>query len=506
MAVYRNRENRIMLEVEPRSTASASPAARPASASGVAPVPPSGDETPLLDLGGMLRESPPWLLSAAVHMLGMIIFGVMLVHAQNRSDLILDAGYSEDFGDPIAEDLDLAQDTFEVDDYTLTAENLPLVEDPLATPEVAEVSPNPAMPVGTAVPTTIGLAFTGREPGMKEALLKSSGGTGKTESAVALGLRWLASRQQRNGLWSLQGPYEDGSPDENVEAATAMALLAFQGAGYTPASDAQNPYTRVVRKGWDALLARMEEDGRFFHEVKGSHQLYTQAQCTIALCELYAMTGDEAYFDAAQKAVDYCVRIQSPQGGWRYSPGDDSDMSVTGWFVMALQSARMAGIEVPSHVFERIEAFLDSVAREEGSRYAYRPTDGATLPLTAEGLLCRQYLGWPRNDPRLEKGVEYLLANLPEWDKRNVYYWYYATQVLHHMEGKPWRTWNEEMRKLLPEHQVTRGRERGSWNPGGDRWGGEGGRLYVTCLSICILEVYYRHLPLYHTGLFDHAQ
>ena len=60
-------------------------------------------------------------------------------------------------------------------------------------------------------------------------------------------------------------------------------------------------------------------------------------------------------------------------------------MSVTGWFVMALQSARMAGIEVPSPVFEKIEQFLDSVQRGDeqgydvGSRYAYRPTDGATL-------------------------------------------------------------------------------------------------------------------------------
>jgi hypothetical protein len=230
------------------------------------------------------------------------------------------------------------------------------------------------------------------------------------------------------------------------------------------------------------------------------------------------MTGEAEFYEAAQKAVDYCVKIQSPSGGWRYGEGDvgqpfsDADMSVTGWFVMALQSARMAGIEVPSPVFEKISKFLDSVARAEGpgydsgSRYAYRPRDGATLALTAEGLLCRQYLGWPRDDQRLNQGVDYLVANLPEWNKRNVYYWYYATQVLHHMEGEPWRKWNEEMRVLLPEHQEKRGRERGSWDPKGDRWGDAGGRLYVTCLSIYVLEVYYRHLPLYRTGLFENRQ
>ena len=59
------------------------------------------------------------------------------------------------------------------------------------------------------------------------------------------------------------------------------------------------------------------------------------------------------------------------------------------------------------------------------------------------------------------------------------------------------RKWNGVMRQLLPENQEKRGGERGSWNPNGDRWGDAGGRLYVTCLSLYTLEVYYRHLPIY---------
>src|SRR6185436_8183200 len=103
---------------------------------------------------------------------------------------------------------------------------------------VTQVAPNAALPTGPVVaPTSTGIALTGREPGMKEALLKSYGGTGKTESAVGLGLRWLANQQQRNGLWSLTGPYSGGAKQENSQAATAMALLAFQGAGFTPAGD-----------------------------------------------------------------------------------------------------------------------------------------------------------------------------------------------------------------------------------------------------------------------------
>jgi hypothetical protein len=129
--------------------------------------------------------------------------------------------------------------------------------------------------------------------------------------------------------------------------------------------------------------------------------------------------------------------------------------------------------------------------------------DGPRLPLTAEGLLCRQYLGWKREDERLRSGVDYLLNNLPDWryEERNVYYWYYGTQVCHHMEGTDWRIWNDVIKEMLPEHQEKRGNERGSWDPDGDRWGAAGGRLYVTCLSLYILEVYHRHLPIYQDGL-----
>jgi hypothetical protein len=63
-----------------------------------------------------------------------------------------------------------------------------------------------------------------------------------------------------------------------------------------------------------------------------------------------------------------------------------------------------------------------------------------------------------------------------------------------------------EAARELAEVGPAEGRERGSWDPRGDRWGDAGGRLYVTCLSICILEVYQRHLPLYQTGLYENRQ
>jgi len=486
------------------------------------------DNTGSVDiLGYIATATPPWFVSLIVHFSLMILLGLAAlgVHdATTKSEPIeielsnaIREPKEEIFADRIGEQLDdpnqlISSDgPANVQDFAaLSPNDLPLVDDPLRGPPVLDFSPDGTILGGTSPAPAIGLEFSGREMGMKKALLRAYGGTALTEAAVHNGLRWLAKQQNARGMWSLSGPYSDGIPFENNEAATAMALLAFQGAGYTPQGSKSDAFTRVVTRGWKALLISQQSDGRFAaNMVNENHQLYTHAICTIAICELYGMTHDPLYFERAQKAVDYCVRVQAPEGGWRYQPGIDSDTSVTGWFAMALQSARMAGLEVPSPAYDRVGKFLDTVARanengyDVGSRYAYQPRQGATLAISAEGLLCRQYLGWPRDDPRLVAGVEYIAENPPEWNKRNVYYWYYATQVLHHMEGKAWQDWNQEMRKMLPSHQEKRGRETGSWDPKGDRWASGGGRLYVTCLSLYILEVYYRHLPIYRDGILS---
>jgi hypothetical protein len=251
-----------------------------------------------------------------------------------------------------------------------------------------------------------------------------------------------------------------------------------------------------VQRGWEYLLKLQNADGYFQHEAAHHHRLYAQAQATIAICELYGMTKDEKYKKPAQLALDFAHQAQAPEGGWRYEPKIDSDTSVTGWYVMALQSGRMAGLEVQSPNEELIHKFLDSCTNN-GSLYSYKAGMEPTLTMTAEGLLCRQYLGWKHDDERMRRGIDYILGNTIDYNDQNVYYWYYATQACHHMDGDDWNQWNRVMRQAVPTAQVKTGNDKGSWSPSNDRWGAHGGRLYVTCLSIYMLEVYYRHLPIY---------
>lgn len=173
-------------------------------------------------------------------------------------------------------------------------------------------------------------SLSGRQAGIKEGLMKAYGGTAGTQMAVEEALRWLARYQDRTGLWNLDGPYTDGAPQNNRDAASALALIAFQGDGHTPGGDPNDPYTRLTGRAWKALLARQDDEGNFFQEGISHGRLYTQGMCTIAICELYGMTEDEQYREPAQRALDYCIKIQSPEGGWRYNPGIDADLSVTG--------------------------------------------------------------------------------------------------------------------------------------------------------------------------------
>ncbi|MEO8495975.1 MAG: prenyltransferase/squalene oxidase repeat-containing protein [Planctomycetota bacterium] len=457
-----------------------------------------------------IPNAPPWMLSMIIHLAILVVAALIALPRMVDSTFVLEVTYADELGEQLLDDTQYLESIEPVEVDPALAFDAKEVENPLASSAMPEIKLD-LFDAASAMPVpTIGMALSGREPGAKKAMLAAYGGTGETENAVETALGWLKRNQQPDGTWSLSGPYADGvAGTENPLAATAMALLAFQGAGNTHRS---GEYKAVVKKGMDALLKMQDRDGCFFttQRVQSSHQLYSQAQATIAVCELYGMTDDSALRDPAQRAIDYACSIQANDGlgggGWRYQPGKDVDTSVTGWFVIGLKSGEFGKLSVPSPVMDRISRYLDNVSAMpgegeqfvHGSRYLYRVGErDQRVSMTAEALLCRQYLGWERNDPRLLAGVRYVGENPINWNEPNIYSWYYATQVMHHMGGEDWDNWNGVMRKALPAAQIKTGREAGSWSPAGDQFGYTGGRLFMTCLCTYMLEVYYRHMPIY---------
>ena len=228
--------------------------------------------------------------------------------------------------------------------------------------------------------------------------------------------------------------------------------------------------------------------------------MYGHGLCAITLCEAYAMTQDPKLQRPAQRALDYIVFAQDPYGGgWRYEVKQPGDTSVVGWQLMALKSGHMASLHVPASTINLVSKFLDSVQTNKGATYGYTSPD--TLPgTTAVGLLSRMYLGWKQNNPALAQGVDVLSELGPS--KEDMYFNYYATQVMRHYEGKAWKKWNPVMRDWLIKNQSEIGHEFGSWHIDGPH-SDYGGRLYNTSMATMILEVYYRHLPLYQKKASD---
>ena len=195
----------------------------------------------------------------------------------------------------------------------------------------------------------------------KQDLIDAFGGRKDTLEAIQRGLHWLALVQHADGHWDLKnfpkGPggedFSGHGSEKSDTAATGLALLPFLGDGHTHEA---GKYQATVAKGIDWLLKNQKEDGDLFAGGEGNAHMYSHGIASIALCEALGMTKDEKLQPPAQRAVDFIVKSQHDEGGWRYQPRERGDTSVVGWQIMALKSAQMAGLNVP-------QATLDKTAR-----------------------------------------------------------------------------------------------------------------------------------------------
>jgi hypothetical protein len=355
--------------------------------------------------------------------------------------------------------------------------------------------------------------YDSRSGAARSEWLKRYGGNAESERAVALGLAWLARQQKEDGSWV----YDKGNKEE-IAAATGMALLPFLGAGEThkPARDRgeERKYTKTVDAGLRYLMKVCPPTGA--NAGRFSTNMYAQAIATLALVEAYGMTNDPNLRQHAQAGIDCIMRAQGPNGSWGYAAGTDGDTSIVGWQVQALQAARLSKLlVVDDRVIKKAVGFLDLAAGgARKSMYGYADSSG-TAPgtaLTAVGLLCRHNIdGWGPNHPGMVDGVVGLLKKPPVGTGKiiDLYYYYYATQVVRSAEGDDWTNWNDGpkqtdgtrkngMRDWLVGAQIRKDDDAtvGSWDPEAGWFGSGCGRLGTTAMCLLTLEVYYRYKPL----------
>jgi hypothetical protein len=468
-----------------------------------------------------IRESQSWLSSLVVHMVLLIVLAVWFIPGVGpapRADLKLTHQFSDQD--------ELTPDILPELDETPPVEVQPLTDVPSLTSDMQaqELALTPADDLAVAAapePTDFatnftesfleesqgfaGTALSGRGVQARGALVRSKGGNKASEEAVEMALAWLAAHQLPNGAWSFNhqpGPCNGrcSAPGANHVAnafngGTAIALLPFLGAGQTHLA---GQYRDNAKRGFYYLTQSMQVKNNVGSLWEEGGRMYSHGLGAIALCECYGMTRDADLGRPAQLAINYIHAAQDPLGGgWRYTAQQPGDTSVVGWQVMALKSGHMAYLQVNPAVVKKAYLFLDFVQADEGAAYGYTGS-GNGEATSAVGLLCRMYLGWKKENPALGRGIGRLLEKGP--DKANMYYNYYATQAIFQYtggEGSLWREWNEKMRDFLISTQAREGHEKGSWFLPGDGHNTTGGRLYVTAMATMILEVYYRHMPIY---------
>ncbi len=467
------------------------------------------------------RSIPGMLLSLIVHTCIFLVMGLIVYQVQTDSmPPMTDMLWGEDIGDGT---------DFELGNFEMTSGVEVNIDDNLPSLPSSEQMLDLTMPsldltaplkTTTAIPqkATFGNVFSGRSSGQQGERIRQSGGNPNATRTIRMSLEWIARQQQKDGRWQFHEGYPQASPGSRCDAAaTGLALLTFLGAGSTPKD---GDYRREVYQGIKWLLEHQKRNGNLDQgDGPSISVIYSHAIATIALCECYAMTGDPEMKSACENAIRYLDEAQlRGEGGWRYgilSPGSGGDLSVTGWALMALQTARVAGIEVEPRIFRKSTGFLNRLESSDPWLYSYTPGRSPTLSMTAEGLVCRQWMGMEPNSKIMRNGISYLTRpqNLPQWKegRRNVYAWYYLAHALHNNGGETWKEWYGYTQKILMEQQLlvpseeTPGDIVGSWHPHtpqgdghdyGDRWG----RLYVTCLCTLILETPFRHLPLYEVA------
>jgi len=348
----------------------------------------------------------------------------------------------------------------------------------------------------------------------KARLIEARGGDVQTKEAVDKGLRYLAHAQHRLGTggggWA--AARTGGKAGHANQGVTALALLAFLADGHVwvPLEGGKvSAHGEVVKKGIHWLVYSQQPDGLLAAK-KDNKLNYSHAMATMALTEALAMSGDGRLQESAEKAVKLIIDGQRPNGGWNYTnePGSErADTSVTGWQVMALVSARRAGLKVPEATLKGAMRWFDSVTDGRTAMTGYEKRPGSTRgtsrqyhSTTAISLLCRLASGLPQERKLLLRQASIIAARPPQWGtnwrpdtcaKRvDLYYWYHATEAMFLLGGSHWeKRWNPDLKTALV---ATQNPAQGYW-PAHTLWGEQGGTVYTTSLAVLCLTTYYRY-------------
>jgi hypothetical protein len=326
--------------------------------------------------------------------------------------------------------------------------------------------------------------------------------------ALMKALDWLASKQQKNGSWS---GYD--------QAYTGLSLQAFIGGKCAQKDYSANikPAVQYFKSVYrpSSTYPEGSKDAAYYGGQLGTNNMYEHAIATLGLIEALVDLNDASLEPIAQDAINLIIRSQNtehkpetlggpiksdstPYGGWKYAPSStDSDISVTGWQILALKAAVNAGFSVPEWAFPAAAKFVRSLQGKKDGSFNYGAPDdwGESCARAGMGALSLQLCGFPQ-DPAVPPALRFMQDYAPRWnyetqgDGYAFYYWYYGTRAMFLSGGDDWRIWKDWMCRFLVDHQN-----------GDGSWDGTGSEqrldIYRVALGALMLEFCCGHVPIY---------
>lgn len=304
-------------------------------------------------------------------------------------------------------------------------------------------------------------------------------------------LRYLAGTQQEDGSWSGQ---------QSGPGITGICVMAFMAGGEDPDF---GPYAVSLRKALQNLI--LNQDAKTGHISGPGHgPMYHHGFAMLALSEAYGVVNEKLLWEGSEvpgekrrsigQALELAVRCaltaqkQNPWGAWRYNPDSrDADTTVSGTVLMGLLGAKNAGLEVPNEAIDKAMEFFRTNTMQDGS-VSYQPSQshGDGITRTAIGTLV--YAVAKRKDTPEYRAAAGFLKKRMAYDVSShpFYHRYYMAQALFHSDLEAWSEWNEQTVERLRAMQS----EEGSFSS-------EYGPAYGTGMSVLVLALNYRLLPVY---------
>jgi hypothetical protein len=341
----------------------------------------------------------------------------------------------------------------------------------------------------------------------------------RVEKAVDRALIWLAARHAADGTFPT---YPSGQP-----AVTSLCTMAFLSRGHQPGA---GTYGQGINKAIDFVLSCQRSDGLFsFQEPSPVHEdreashtaIYNHAISGLMLGEVYGQVSGAraknvktAIERALKFSLDLQLRPKFPRdtGGWRYlrlvAYPVDSDLSITGWQLMFLRSAKNAEFNVSEEAITAAVQYVRRLWVPSGGGFNYvmhnypsRPDHRVTRGMTGAGILCLSMAG--QHDSIMARSAGSWLLEHPfktfndpvpnARDDRFFYSCYYCSQAMAQLGGRYWEEFFPKLVDVLLENQAADGSWPAEPHSGDDKFG----NAYTTALAVLSLTPPYQLLPVY---------